>query len=244
MDGRCGIASTNNRNSGGGGHGARHGERAFGKLRDFKNPQGPVPDDGLRICDDRGVLGARGRADVRPQPTGGNAAGRDFTVRARLELFGHDVVLGQPDTDAAAFAKAQYVARELELVVFNPGLSHLDPSRLQERVRHRAADQHVVGEFHQVLEQFHLVGNFCASHDGRVRPRRVLHGFREVIDFALHQEPCQGRRKVLGDAHGRSVRAVRGAERVIDVQIGERGEPARESLLIFLFLRMKAKVFE
>ena len=57
----------------------------------------------------------------------------------------------------------------------------------------------------------------------------------EVLDLRRHQQPRGRLLDVLDDAFGRGVRAVRRAERVVDVDVGERGEllrrtPGRSSL--------------
>ena len=61
--------------------------------------------------------------------------------------------------------------------------------------------------------------------------------------LGLHQ--LAGKRgKVRGHAHHGSMRAVRGRERVVDVEIAQRGQPARESGIVRLVLLVIADVFE
>ena len=74
-------------------------------------------------------------------------------------------------------------------------------------------------------------------------PRMATHGrvgigggHAQVLQFLLHQQAGGGLRHELDHAHGGGVRAVRGAERVVHVDVAERGQLAwrtrdRSSLL-------------
>ena len=49
---------------------------------------------------------------------------------------------------------------------------------------------------------------------------------------------------MVRDALDRRVRPVRCAERVVDIEIGERGQRGRESGIVLLLLAVKAEVLE
>ena len=65
-----------------------------------------------------------------------------------------------------------------------------------------------------------------------------------VVDLALEQPPCGRLRDVVGDALGRGVRAVRGAERVVDVDVGELAPAGRELGVVLRLPRLVADVLE
>ena len=66
-----------------------------------------------------------------------------------------------------------------------------------------------------------LSDDLGAAEDRDERPLRLGERLAEILELLLHQEAGDGRRSRLGDALGRRVRAVRGAERVVDVDVGE-----------------------
>ena len=100
--------------------------------------------------------------------------------------------------------------------------------RLEEREAHRAADQDAVGELEEALDDGDLVGHLGAAEHRDERPRGVGEDARRGRDLALEQEARRRVRDVVGDALGRGVRAVGGAEGVVDVDVGERAERRRE----------------
>jgi hypothetical protein len=65
----------------------------------------------------------------------------------------------------------------------------------------------------------------------------------ERLEFLLH-EKARISRQITCDAGGRSVRAVRGAERVVNVDLGERGEVPREERIVFLLFGVETQVLE
>ena len=71
------------------------------------------------------------------------------------------------------------------------------------------------------VEDADLVGHLGAADDRDERALRVLEDPGERRDLALEQPPRR-RRQQVRDRLGGGVRAVRGAERVVDVDVGER----------------------
>ena len=66
----------------------------------------------------------------------------------------------------------------------------------------------------------------------------------EIAQLLLHQQPGAGLRHQPDDRLDRGVRAMRGAERVVHVDVGERGQPLREAGVVLLFLGVEAQVLE
>ncbi len=115
--------------------------------------------------------------------------------------------------------------------------------RAEEREAHRAADQHAVGELEEAVDHADLVGHLRAAEHRDERARRVLEDLAERLDLALEQ-PAGGAREQVRDALGARVRAVRGAERVVDVDVGELGERACELRVVLGLAGLEADVLE
>jgi hypothetical protein len=49
---------------------------------------------------------------------------------------------------------------------------------------------------------------------------------------------------MFGNACGRSMRPMRGAKRIVHVNVAQRGELFRKTVVVLLFFGMEAKVFE
>ena len=117
-------------------------------------------------------------------------------------------------------------------------------ARLEERVGHRAADEQRVDARDQVLDDLELVRHLRAAEDRDERPVGMLEHAAEVLDFRRHQQPGGRLLDVMDDALGRRVRAMRRAEGVVDVDVGERRELARERRVVLLFLGVEPQVLE
>ena len=96
----------------------------------------------------------------------------------------------------------------------------------------------------QVLDHLELVGDLRAAEDRDERPVGIVKRLAEVLDLGGHQEPGGRLAHVMDDALGRRVRAMRGAERVVDVDVAERRECRRERGIVRLFLGVEAQILE
>ena len=65
----------------------------------------------------------------------------------------------------------------------------------------------------------------------------MLEHAAEVLDLLRHQQPGRRFADVMDDALGGRVGAVSGAERIVDVDVGERGELLRERGVVLFFFR-------
>ena len=101
-----------------------------------------------------------------------------------------------------------------------------------------------VDALEQRVEHLDLVGDLRAAEHRDVRPIDLAEQPRQEIDLLRHHEA----RALFGDEldhpRGRRVRAVRGAERVVDVDVAVRRERARERLVVRFFARVEAQVLE
>ena len=113
----------------------------------------------------------------------------------------------------------------------------------EERVRHRAADHQRIDLAQQVLEQRDLGRDLRAADHRHHRPLGIAERLVEMGEFLLHRAPGRGRQQ-MRDAFGRRVRAMRGAERVVDEDVAEFGDLLREGRIVLLFAGMEARVLQ
>ena len=72
----------------------------------------------------------------------------------------------------------------------------------------------------------------------------MLEDLPQVLDLRRHQQPGGRLLDVADDPFGRGVRAMRRAERVVDVDVGERRERRGERRVVLLLFGMEAQVLE
>ena len=106
--------------------------------------------------------------------------------------------------------------------------------RFEERVSHSAADDQGVDLRQQVADDRELVGDFGAAEDRNERTDRFFNGVTEERDLFFHQEARNGGRDVFGDDSGGGMGAVRGAERVVAIDIAI-GSELFSKLFLLLF---------
>src|SRR5437867_655330 len=66
----------------------------------------------------------------------------------------------------------------------------------------------------------------------------------ERIQFPLHEETRRSRLHKAGNAHSGCVGPMRGAERVVHVNVAQRGELSGEIGIVLLFFSMKSEILE
>ena len=123
-----------------------------------------------------------------------------------------------------AFAFSSVCFGEFDLVFFDERLGGLDAERAIEGVRHAADDDQRVDFVEKVLNDVDLAGDFRSAEDGHEWFLRRFERLAEIGDFLLHQQSGDGGLEVVRNALRGGVRAVRGAEGVIHVDLGQRGE--------------------
>jgi hypothetical protein len=83
-----------------------------------------------------------------------------------------------------------------------------------------------------------------AADDGHHRPRRVGQRLVQGFEFLGHQQAGAGRRRELGDAVGRGLGAVGGAEGVHDEEVAQRGVFLRRGFDVLLLALVEAAVLQ
>ena len=171
----------------------------------------------------------------------GDGLDRAHGARLEVQLVGDDEVRPQHQLVAGL---GQQAARQLQLVVLDDRLADLQPLRLQERVRHAAADQQLVDAREQVLDDVDLARHLRPADDGDERPLRVPERLAQVVELLLHQEAGRRLRHEARDPLGRRVGAVRAAERVVHVDVRQRGELLGERGIVLFLGGVEAQVLE
>ena len=210
-----------------------------------KTPIGTVPEDRPRRIEEPlellERLAARRRAPSRPR--GSCRSPTVFAPRAVVRRLRDDEVRGQRDRLAGFLAEVEDLARQRDLVLLEEGPADRQADRPHEVVRHAAADEQQVGAAREDAQRVDLAGDLGSAEDRGERALR-LEQPRELPDLLLEQKA----RALLGDelrhADDRGVRAVRGAERVVDVDVGESGEGLRERRVVGLLAGVEAEVLE
>ena len=108
---------------------------------------------------------------------------------------------------------------------------------------HLAADQNAVGAAAEVLEHGQLVVDLGAPGDEHEGVLDLAEQPAEVVELREQQQPRVGRQE-MRHGLGRAVGAMRGAERVVDVEVVAVGELARVPLVVLRLARVEAGVLE
>ncbi len=116
----------------------------------------------------------------------------------------------------------------------------------EECVRHAAADNKRVAFFEQVGNNVELVRDLCAAEDSNERTGRIFDCRAHDRKFFFDKESahCGFNNAVLDDRRGGRVRAVRRAERVVDVNFRIVSERLAKTLVLAFFFPVEAQVFE
>ena len=164
------------------------------------------------------------------------------SVSASNSLAEHEVDR-QGQLAVGLLGPLQRLGGQLDALLLDQRVAGLDPLRAEEAEAHRAADQDLVGDLEEAVDDADLVGDLGAAEDDDQRPRRVLDHPGQLGHLALQQQPGVAG-EVVGDALGAGVGAVGGAEGVVDVEVGERGEAFGQLRVVLRLPRLEAGVLE
>ena len=139
-------------------------------------------------------------------------------------------------------------AHFVEAIAFDEAVGDLSPVGGDQRERHGAADQQRVDAVDQGIDHRELVGHLRATEDRHVGTVGLAQERRQHLDLALDQSAGDGgaaaRAHQVGERIHAGVRAVNSPERVVDVRVGEFGEPAGERGVVGLLARIEPQVLE
>ncbi len=140
--------------------------------------------------------------EAHPLADGGIADVERLRRRAGFELWRDDVIDGELEAQAALLGPPLDVTRRVELFGFDERLADGQIPRLEERVRHRAADEQRVDARDQVLDDLELVRNLRAAENRDKRTVRILEHAAEILDLLRHQQAGSRLGDVMDDAFG------------------------------------------
>jgi hypothetical protein len=115
--------------------------------------------------------------------------------------------------------------------------------RLQERERHRAADEQRVDPLQQRVDDTELVADLGAAEQRNERALGVSEQPAERLDLG-RQEPAGRGGHDARWPHDRRVRAVRRAERIVDVHVAELAQVRGEAGLVGLLTGIEPQVLD
>jgi hypothetical protein len=202
---------------------------AGGKRRKLKHTHRTVPDDGLSARQHVGKLLLRRRTDVEAEPAVGHAVGNgdDLVRGVGGKLVGDNIVDRSVQLDVVLGGERGELADNFgALGVKERGADLVMVEHFGKRKRHAAANDHFVDERQQIANELNLVGDLGAAENGDVRLARLLERLAKVVELLLQQKAGTALRQLAAD-HG-GVRAVRGAKRVVDVNVAERRQRRRK----------------
>lgn len=127
---------------------------------------------------------------------------------------------------------------------FGERLADLQARREHERVGDAAADDQLIDLLGERLENGELGRHLRARDDRDERTLRVAERLAERIEFSGQERSRARDRRVLRDAVRRGFGAVRGAERIVDVDVAELRHLLREAVVVLLLALVAAAVFQ
>ena len=216
----------------------RHGtliERWF-----LEDSHGTVPDDGFRAGHHAGKFGDGGGPDIDGDLVVGNAL-HHLVSRAGGDLGDHHMIHRQQEFASQA---GKQLLGQIDLIFLDQRLAGGQTLGAQEGVGHGAADHQAVYHLAQILDDFDFVRHLGAAQDGHTGTRRIGGGHAEELQFLLHEQPGGGLRDVLDHALGGRVGTMRGAERVVDVEVAQGSQLLAERGVVLLFLGVEAQIFQ
>jgi len=134
--------------------------------------------------------------------------------------------------------------RLVDQVGLGQRLADLQAGREQEGVGDAAADDQLVDVGRQALQDGELGADLGARDDRHQRALGLGQRLGDGVGLGRQQRAGARHLGELRDAVGGGLSAVRGAEGVVDVDVGQRGELARERLVVLLLALVEAAVLE
>ena len=156
------------------------------------------------------------------------------------------MIVRQQHRHAASGRGIEQLAGDPQRLLLLERRAHRHPLRGQERIGHAAADQDGVDPPQEIAQDADLGGDLGAAdhqHERRGGPGQQA---VELLHFALQQQPrpLRVRRQARRHADRGGVRAVGGAERVVDVDLPEPGQPGGEAPVVGFFAGVEPQVLQ
>ena len=195
--------------AGRGGHRFGHSARPRGERLELEGPHWPVPEDGSRPADPLGEIGRGVAADVEPHPALGHVdAVQQTDLCVRVELPPEAQVLGQLQDRVASLGLFQHVSGGLHSLLLDQRVAGVPAIGLEEAEAHRTADQNLLSDPEEAIDNTELVGDLGAAEHDNEGTLRVFPYGTELHHLLLEQQPGVAG-QVVGDTLGTGMSAVR-----------------------------------
>ena len=158
---------------------------------------------------------------IQPSGTSTPSSSRRWASAAKRSAITRST--RQLEAGSRRSARSSARRARLDALLLAQRVADLVALRAEEGKAHGAADQDGVGRLEEALDDADLVRHLRAADHGDERAPGSS-SMRERLHLAS-QEAARGGRPQMRHALGAGVSAVRGAEGVVDVDVGQRGRP-------------------
>ncbi len=167
-----------------------------------------------------------------------------LNARAGLDLVGDHVIDRQQNLHTFLFGVLQRLLRQLDLVGFQQRLADFVSLSLEEGVGHTSADDEGIDLAHQVLNDADFVAHLGAAQNRDERLLGMSQRFAEILQLLFHEQAGCALLHKVGDALGGGVCAMRGAERIVHIEVTQIRELPGKFLFIRFLFGVEAKVLQ
>jgi hypothetical protein len=129
-------------------------------------------------------------------------------------------------------------------VGFGQGFADLHAGCEHEGVGDSTADDQLIHLLRQLRQHGELGGHLGPADDCHQRTARVFQRLAERLQLAREQRAGAGDRRILGHAVGGRLRAMRGGEGVVHVDVAQRRDPSRQRIVVLLLALVEAAVLQ
>ena len=145
--------------------------------------------------------------------------------------------------DVDGDARVEQLATGVDLIGLEQGVAHPMALGGEEGEAHSAADDERVGDLAECLDDAELVGDLRSSEDHDEGPCRRFAQRQKHLDLSFEQS-AGGRGQELGRTDDGSMRPVRGAECIVDIEVLTSDEGLHERRIVGGLTRVEAQVVE
>ena len=244
FDGRCRVPTTDDAHRVAVGNRLGHRFGPLVKRGHFKHTHRSVPYHRLGRRDDLRVTLGRLRPDVQAFPAVGDIASRNnlFVARAAKGI----PAVGVGWQHQLARSGCNEFLGQGHLIGFHQTLARLAVLSQGERIGHRATDQDIVADAQQVLDDLDLVADLGTTQDGDEGSCGVADRVAQVLNLFGNQKAHHLGFVPHGQGYSdhRRFFAVAGSERIVAVDVCERGQSVGVRRLTIFFAWVESDVLE
>ena len=156
----------------------------------------------------------------------------------------HHHIRRHGNDDAALFRLLEQAPADVEHVGFVQRLAHVEAQSRKKGIGDAAADDELIHLAQQGFQHRELGRDLGAGDDGQQRPRGFLERGLERRQLADQQRAGADDRRVFRDSVRAGLGAMRGAERVHDIDVAQRRHAPGQFIGILLFALVEAHVLQ